>query len=71
MPVDGYKITTDLPYLFIQLTTVRLNVYWNFVVTEQELWGWLEPYVDDEEEFRPSPTEGSMTMGAWVRKIIR
>lgn len=37
----------------------------------QELWGWLEPYVDDEEEFSPSPTEGSMTMGAWVRKIIR
>ncbi|CAN0468455.1 unnamed protein product [Laminaria digitata] len=35
------------------------------------LWGWLEPYVDDEEEFKPSPTEGSMTMGAYVRKIIR
>lgn len=37
----------------------------------QELWGWLEPYVDDEQEFKPSPTEGTMTMGQWVRKIIR
>lgn len=27
--------------------------------------------MDDEEEFKPSPTEGSMTMGAYVRKIIR
>lgn len=37
----------------------------------QELWGWLEPYMDDEEEFKPSPTEGNMTMGQFVRKIIR
>lgn len=37
----------------------------------QELWGWLEPYVDDEEEFTPSPSEGSMTIGSYVRKIIR
>lgn len=27
--------------------------------------------MDDEEEFKPSPTEGSMTMGAFVRKIVR
>lgn len=40
-------------------------------IRSQELWGWLEPYMDDEEEFKPSPTEGSMTMGKWVRKIIR
>ena len=42
-----------------------------FDVILQELWGWLEPYMDDEEEFKPSPTEGNMTMGQFVRKIIR
>lgn len=53
------------------LTTVRLDVFFGVVFPKQELWGWLEPYVDEEEEFRPCPTEGSMTMGAWVRKIVR
>lgn len=48
--------------------------FWGALLTIdslQELWGWLEPYMDDEEEFKPSPTEGNMTMGQFVRKIIR
>ncbi|CAN0189290.1 unnamed protein product, partial [Ectocarpus sp. 13 AM-2016] len=46
-------------------------LYLRYTCPPKELWGWLEPYMDDEEEFKPSPTEGSMTMGKWVRKIIR
>lgn len=42
-----------------------------WLMGKQELWGWIEPYVDDEEEFHPSPGEGMMTMGAFVRKIVR
>ncbi|CAN0013087.1 unnamed protein product, partial [Ectocarpus sp. 13 AM-2016] len=50
----------------IKLTRPQMNE----ILVHEELWGWLEPYMDDEEEFKPSPTEGSMTMGKWVRKII-
>ncbi|CAM9379861.1 unnamed protein product [Scytosiphon promiscuus] len=45
-------------------------LYLRYTCPPKELWGWLEPYVDDEQEFKPSPTEGNMTMGQYVRKII-
>eukprot|EP00903_Cladosiphon_okamuranus_P018664 g17178.t1 len=45
-------------------------LYLRYTCPPKELWGWLEPYMDDEEEFKPSPTEGNMTMGQFVRKII-
>ena len=45
-------------------------LYIRYVMNPQAIWDWISDYVDDEEEFRPSPYGGSTSMGAYVRDLF-
>eukprot|EP00873_Tetraselmis_striata_P045607 jgi/Tetstr1/465871/TSEL_010488.t1 len=45
-------------------------LYLRYVCRPDDLWSFIEDYVDDPEEFEPSPYGGKTTMGAFVRDIM-
>mmetsp|Transcript_41820 Transcript_41820/g.75105 ORF Transcript_41820/g.75105 Transcript_41820/m.75105 type:complete len:380 (-) Transcript_41820:27-1166(-) len=45
-------------------------LYLRYICNPNEIWQWVKDYVDDSEEFEPSPYGQSVTMGAFVRDIL-
>lgn len=45
-------------------------LYLRYVGDPKTLWEWLEPYVEDPEEFAPGSNKKMTTMGVFVRDII-
>mmetsp|Transcript_25587 Transcript_25587/g.35323 ORF Transcript_25587/g.35323 Transcript_25587/m.35323 type:complete len:337 (-) Transcript_25587:294-1304(-) len=45
-------------------------LYLRYVGDPKELWEWVEEYVEDEEEFQPSPGGRMHTIGAFVRDLL-
>lgn len=46
-------------------------LYLRYSCPPSELWGWFEPFLEDEEEFTPSPDASIvMTMGQYLRQLL-
>jgi pre-mRNA-splicing factor 38B len=45
-------------------------LYLRYVADPKTLWGWVEPYVKDEEEFSPGSNGRMTTMGVYVRDLL-
>ena len=45
-------------------------LYLRYVGDPKHLWQWLQDYIEDEEEFAPSPQGKTTTMGAFVRDLL-
>ncbi|CAM9395331.1 unnamed protein product [Chrysoparadoxa australica] len=45
-------------------------LYLRYSCPPKELWGWFVDYIDDPEEFKPTPDSPVMTMGQYVQKLI-
>jgi pre-mRNA-splicing factor 38B len=56
---------TDSPYI----RAVGF-LYLRYAANPRTLWGWCERYVEDEEEFAPSPGGRAVTVGAFVRDLL-
>uniref|UniRef100_A0A061RVA8 Pre-mRNA-splicing factor 38 n=1 Tax=Tetraselmis sp. GSL018 TaxID=582737 RepID=A0A061RVA8_9CHLO len=41
-----------------------------YICNPKEIWSWVSSYVDDPEEFKPSPYGASITMGAFLRDLL-
>ncbi|GBG76498.1 hypothetical protein CBR_g22246 [Chara braunii] len=45
-------------------------LYLRYLADPKTLWSWCEPYLRDTEEFSPSTTGKTTTMGAYVRDLL-
>jgi pre-mRNA-splicing factor 38B len=46
-------------------------LYLRYTCEPKGLWKWFEPYIDDPEEFVPSPGDPPVTMGMFVQRLIK
>lgn len=45
-------------------------LYLRYAADPKTLWGWFEPYVNDDEEFSPGSNGRMTTMGVYVRDLL-
>mmetsp|Transcript_33784 Transcript_33784/g.95616 ORF Transcript_33784/g.95616 Transcript_33784/m.95616 type:complete len:380 (-) Transcript_33784:466-1605(-) len=45
-------------------------LYLRYVCNPKQIWSWVQPFIDDPEEFKPSPYGDSITMGAFLRDLL-
>ncbi|XP_075264537.1 uncharacterized protein LOC142356540 [Convolutriloba macropyga] len=45
-------------------------LYLRYVCDPKQIWSWVQQYIDDSEEFKPTPYGDTVTIGAYVRDLM-